>query len=209
MKTLTTALMTDGALLAATSASANFVSDGDFSSPSGGPSYIEYAGGSTMGPWTVTGDSVDLIGGYWQSPTGTGSVDLDGANPGGLTQSLTLAAGSYTLTFDLSGNPDGGIPLKTVDVSIGNVTDHAFTFLTGSNTHSNMEYVLETLYFTTTGNTTLTFDSADLTGSPYGPVIGNVSVTSGTPEPATWGLMILGFAGLGAMARSRRKLAAA
>jgi len=31
----------------------------------------------------------------------------------------------------------------------------------------------------------------------------------GTPEPATWGLMLLGFGGLGAALRSRRKAAAA
>jgi hypothetical protein len=34
-----------------------------------------------------------------------------------------------------------------------------------------------------------------------------VSLTASVPEPATWGLMILGFGGLGAMARRRRALA--
>ena len=36
-----------------------------------------------------------------------------------------------------------------------------------------------------------------------------VDVNTGVPEPATWGLMMLGFGGLGAVARSRRKLATA
>jgi hypothetical protein len=35
------------------------------------------------------------------------------------------------------------------------------------------------------------------------------TLASGTPEPATWALMLTGFAGLGAALRARRKLAAA
>jgi hypothetical protein len=34
-----------------------------------------------------------------------------------------------------------------------------------------------------------------------------VVITPGVPEPATWAMMLLGFGGLGAMLRSRRKAA--
>ena len=38
---------------------------------------------------------------------------------------------------------------------------------------------------------------------------GNFSADSGIPEPATWGLMIVGFGGIGAVMRNRRRLAIA
>jgi choice-of-anchor C domain-containing protein len=179
------------------SAGVNYVGDGDFSLPWGGGTFTTYAGGSTIGPWSVIGGSVDLIGGYWQSPTpGGGSVDLDGLHPGGVSQWLDLTAGSYRLSFYLSGNPDGGYPTKTVDVSIGAIEDPLFTYTTGANSHTDMNYVWETLSFTTGGPTTLTFASEDAFSSPYGPVIGGVAVTA-VPEPSTWAMMLPGFVGLG------------
>lgn len=40
-------------------------------------------------------------------------------------------------------------------------------------------------------------------------IVSNVSLTGGVPEPATWGMMLLGFFGLGAMVRRRSTTAAA
>ena len=40
-------------------------------------------------------------------------------------------------------------------------------------------------------------------------IVSNVSLTGGVPEPATWGMMLLGFFGLGAMVRRRSTAAAA
>jgi len=41
----------------------------------------------------------------------------------------------------------------------------------------------------------------------YGPALDNVTVTA-VPEPSTWAMMILGFAGVGYMTYRRRKVAA-
>lgn len=182
---------------------ANLVSDGDFNSPYGGSSFTTYSAGSSFGPWTVTTGSVDLIGGYWQSPTaGGGSVDVDGNAPGAFDQAISTGAGTYTLTFDLSGNPDGPPMSKTLQVSVGNTTK-TFTYQIGANTHSNMMYVPETLTFMATGPTTLTFTSLDGGGSPYGPVVGDVGIAA-VPEPASWALMLLGLGAMGGVLRSRR-----
>ena len=195
-----------GAAGFAASANAAIVVDGTFDNPSGGSSFTTYGTGTVAGldfsSWHVGTGTVDLIGGYWQNPGGVGgSVDLDGNAPGSISQNLTLGAGTYQLTFDLSGNPDGGDATKSLAVSVGSASQN-FSFTTGSNTKSSMNYLSETLTFTTSGNTTLTFASTDTSG-PYGAVIGNVSVTA-VPEPATAGLALLGLGVLGFAARRRR-----
>ena len=44
----------------------------------------------------VTGNSVDLIGSYWEAtPNGGHTIDLDGNGAGGISQSVTLADGEY------------------------------------------------------------------------------------------------------------------
>jgi choice-of-anchor C domain-containing protein len=187
-------------------AAVNLVSDGDFSSPSGGATFATYSSGS-IGPWTVGGGGVDLIGGYWQDPAGTsGSVDLDGNAPGSISQALSLTSGEYLLSFYLSGNPDGAPPLKSLDVTLSSGAIPAsttYSYTTGTNTHTDMEYVLETYEFSATGPTTLTFASADV-GTPYGPVIGDV-IVSAVPEPATWSMLIFGIGVIGTTLRLGRR----
>ena len=197
-----------GAMIAAPAvAGMNYVQDGDFNSPWGG-SFTTYNSGDTIGPWTVTGASVDLIGGYWQAPTiNGGSVDLDGNAPGGITQTISgLNAGeTYDLSFYLSGNPDGGPSTKTVDVSVGSLSE-AFSYTTGDNSESNMAYELVTVQFQAGQSNALTFTSLDGGGSPYGPVVGGVSITA-VPEPSAWAMMGLGFAALACAGYRARRVA--
>ncbi len=206
------AIVAAGAILTAAGAQAAIVADGDFSSPSGGGSFTTYSSGASIGPWLVTQGSVDLIGGYWQAPTaGGGSVDLDGSyQAGGVSQGLTLGAGSYKLSFYLSGNPDSSPGLKTVQVAVGSAFQNfSYDTSTAGNSHGDMRYVLETLNFTATGPTTLQFTSVDDPNSAFGPVIGGVSVSGAVPEPATWALMLGGFGLAGATLRRRRVALAA
>jgi hypothetical protein len=188
-------------------ASADYVVDGNFTNTNA--TFQTLGNGATFGGpggWTVTGDSVDLIGGYWPSANpgaNSGSVDLDGNAPGGIQQTISIGPGSYLLSFYLSGNPDGGTPLK---VSLDGVTGatQTFSYTTGSNDKTNMKYVLETFGFTIgpgVTSTVLSFTSQDV-GSPFGPVVSDVSIAA-VPEPSTWAMMMLGFAGLGFMALRR------
>jgi hypothetical protein len=55
--------------------------------------------------------------------------------------------------------------------------------------------------FLEAGAYTLTVSGASYGNAQYG---GNTTVTSPAPEPASWGLMILGFLGAGSMVRMRR-----
>jgi choice-of-anchor C domain-containing protein len=187
-----------GIVLSSGAGAANLVLDGDFSTPSGGTSFTTYTG-TGFGPWNLVSGSVDLIGGYWQAPTaGGGSVDLDGDHPGAISQSIFFAnPGNYALTFSLSGNPDGGDHTKTVEASIGGVIQD-FTFVTGGNTGTSMNYVPENVVFTISGvgSQTLLFRSLDASGA-YGPVIGNVAINAVPLPPALplFGAALLGIAG--------------
>ena len=187
----------------ASNASANYVVDGDFSSPYGG-TYTTYSASQSFGPWNVVSGSVDLIGGYWQNPTvGGGSVDLDGSSAGAFSQNINLTAGDYVLHFSLSGNPEGGDPLKGVQVSVGDGLQ-SFYYTTGSNTKSAMNYLVETLAFHATGPTSLLFSSLDASGSFWGAVIANVDI-SAVPLPAALPMFFSGLLGMFGFAKSRRK----
>jgi hypothetical protein len=60
--------------------------------------------------------------------------------------------------------------------------------------------------FLKAGSYTLTVKGYSYGNGQYG---GNTTVTSPAPEPASWGLMILGFLGAGSVVRMRRGLSAA
>ena len=187
---------------------ANLIANGNLASVCGSGSFCTYNSGdsTSISNWSVTSGSVDLITGYWQAPPGGGdSVDLDGNSPGGIQTSFaTTAGGEYTLSFELSGNPDGGNPVKTVEVDVAGVIQ-TFTFDTSAmgSSKSNMKWVLESLTFVATGaTTTLTFKSLDGSG-PYGAVVANVDVE--VPEPGTLALLGAGLlATAGFMRRKRR-----
>jgi choice-of-anchor C domain-containing protein len=191
-------------------AHANLIGNGNFSSTCGSGSYCEYNGGNStdVSGWTVGGNSVDLITGYWQSPPGGGySVDLDGIGGGSIETSFGTNAGTqYTLSFELSGNPDGGNPIKTVEVDIAGVIQ-TFTFDTSAmgNTKSDMKWILETITFTALGSlTNLKFLSLDDPNSPYGAVIGNVVVVP-VPEPGTLAILGVGLLAFGAYSRRKSR----
>ena len=193
------------------SAAVNLIQDGDFNNPVAGNPFDTPTAGNNFGAgnvWHVDSGSVDVIGNYWQTtPSGAHTVDLDGNAPGGISQSFTAAAGTYNLSFYLSGNPDGGPAIKEMTVSVGNIANQLFNYtVTGDKT--NMNYVLEHLTFTSTGGAnSLSFLSQDV-GSPYGAVVGGISI-SAVPEPATWTMLILGFGAVGFMLRSTRRRALA
>jgi len=156
-------------------------------------------------PGDVSGSpSVDLVGpGFFDNLAYSGnSVDLDGStgtgfSPAGEIQSIaSLAAGNYSVQFELAGNLRGA-PVQTVTVSIGGQSQTL-------SVPADQAYTRETLTFSGASGQVSFADSGPST--QQGNLIDNVVVSS-VPEPATWAVMLLGFGGMGAAMRRRRKLA--
>lgn len=173
------ALMVGNMILPAFAATS--VSNGSFENGSNPGVFTTVSAGQTnITDWNVVSGTVDYIGTYWQASNGTRSIDMDGNDAGTISQTLATTPGAtYTVTFDMSGNPDGGPVVKTMDVSAGTTTQ-SFSFDTTGISKTAMGWVGKSFTFTTTSaNTTLTF--ASTTPGFYGAALDNVAITQTLP----------------------------
>jgi choice-of-anchor C domain-containing protein len=170
----------------------------------------ETAGSIAITGWDVAGFGVDYIGGYWQASDGVRSIDLSGNNAGSVSQSFATTVGTtYTVNFDLSGNPDAGTGNKISVISIsGSLPTVQIYDVLASNSRDAMNWQNYSYTFTAFAtSSTLTFASAEY--NPYGPALDNVSILesggsgSFVPEPASWAMMVAGFGLVGLSARRR------
>ncbi len=206
-------------LVSVSSARANLVVDGGFEQDASGnysaASYPFPLGPSTFGPWTVNNGFVYVDGFAIQSHSGTSALNLTpGLFASNVSQSLPTVLGeTYQLTFfaaahsantflvDWNGIAVTGAPTILPDT----IPQGAYDF-TG-------DYRRYSFDLTATGTSSvLAFGGTNPDTPGMGPnviMIDDVSVTA-VPEPATWALMLVGFAGLGAISRmARRRLAIA
>jgi choice-of-anchor C domain-containing protein len=194
-------------------ASANLIVNGSFEigvDPGGSFKTIFGGDNTSITGWTVGGDSVDYISGYWQPGDGARSLDLSGNALGSVSQSFAVTDGQlYTVSFLLAGNPDKGPTIKEVGVTTNSSSQDFFFNITGFD-KGNMGWTPESFTFKASGSLeTLTFASlacADV--SPpcaFGPALDAVNVTSAVPELSTWGMMLIGFAGVGMIAYCRAR----
>ena len=160
------------------------------------------AGDTSITGWIVDRDNIDYIGSYWQASNGVRSIDLDGVQPGSISQTFETVIGStYQVGFDLAGNPDGPPTIKHLQVSAGN--DSAiFQFdITGHGICSpgcggqSMGYQHHSFFFTATAPTsTLRFSSLSPPNGAFGPALDNVTVSlASVPEPSLSALLCVGI----------------
>jgi choice-of-anchor C domain-containing protein len=152
--------------------------DGNFTA---GSSDHLTAGSTDITGWSIDSGDIDWIGSLWVASNGSRSIDLNGFSSGTISQPFTTVPGeTYTVTFDMAGNPQGTSPcaqgVKTLEASAGG-TSQTFSFDTTGKTNSNMGWTQKSFSFVANSTTTtLTFES--LTGSACGPALDNVKVIS-------------------------------
>jgi choice-of-anchor C domain-containing protein len=178
------------------------------------PAFTELSPGSLeIAGWTVGGLGVDLVGSnYWTASEGIQSVDLSRRGAGSISQTFdTVIGASYLVTFDLSGNPFGGIDDKISVITFsGNAPIEQIYAVTAVNSPTNMLWETYGFNFVATGITsTLTFASSE--NSRFGPALDNVNIADGgggagsfVPEPSAWAMMVLGFGLVGVSTRRRQ-----
>ena len=167
-------------------AGGNLLVNGSFEQP-GSNNWSGLGRGSTyITGWVVTRDTVDYQSTVLPCSHEYFCLDLDGTPGfGAIAQTFATAPGaSYTVAFDLGGNPDGPPTVKQLRVSAaGQQAD--FSFDTSGRSRSNMGWTTKTWSFTASSTqTTLEFASLDTTGGLTGPLLDNVRVTAGAPPVA-------------------------
>ena len=146
-------------------------------------------------------------------PIATGPFSLPG-NPSGVIPKGTFATG--TNTYDFTFTTVGGtyktlMQMQTTVVGTGNPDNLAFTLYSGSPgtgsfvANSGGTSTAATLVTLTSGTY---YMQLDRTAVPKELITGGVTLLSAIPEPATWGMMLIGLGGLGAMMRTRRRASA-
>jgi choice-of-anchor C domain-containing protein len=157
----------------------NLAGNHSFESPSICPAGSEAipAGSSLLGAWTVTGnatDAVELICSDWTAENGQQSLDLNGSQPGSISQTITDTPGTrYFISFWLGGDVDGGPASKSIQMSWDGQTVNYHFNITGK-TATDMQWHRYSELFPGTGSDVLTFTGTS--PGAFGAVIDNVKV---------------------------------
>ena len=156
--------------------------------------------------FSVTSGTVDIVGGalfgyLCVAPESGNCLDMDGSNgtAGQISSAMiSLAPGTYHLSFDLIGSQRG---VETVtSVALGSLFNHTFD-LASSDVSTGI--VNDTIVVTSPTTAALVFTSE--TPGDIGALLDNVNFAAAsvaTPEPATLSLLGIGLVGL--VARRRR-----
>jgi PEP-CTERM motif len=214
----TTLALTGGVLfvscLTGPIAKANLITNGGFEDPNIGINFYVNEPTSFSG-WTVVTNNVDIVNPSvgWNAPAAEGNqvLDLVGFNSTGGIASTSFATTpntTYFFGFAYANNP--GFSPASASYNVFDANN--LSLLSGSVTHGtsangNLDWNFVTGTFTADTTTSTLQFLTTLGGSSGGILLDAVEVAP-VPEPATWAMMIVGFAGVGFMAYRRKNKAA-
>lgn len=198
-----------GTTLAASGASANLLINGSFESPTisfpfyenYGPTNLGNYGGTSFSGWTITVNNVDIVSqvGGWPAGAADGVqyLDLVGyGSTGGIAQSFATAIGqTYSLSFAYANNP-GSTSSAAANVAVLGAPGISSVFTHSISTTNNLGWTIFSGWFIA-NSTTSVLDFSNTVGRNNGGVLLDAVNVTAVPEPATWGLMLLGFLGVG------------
>lgn len=212
------AALSSAALAGSTAHASELLSDGSFETPAIGTGHYTYPGLSygNISPiadfqdgWTYAGSAlVNALGSndwYGGSPPagqdGAQFVALQGTST--LSQTFTMVGSTLDLSWLAGGRPNFGSYNgdQTYAVKLNGLLLGTFSTISGQ------AFTPENLIvhgLTNNGSYTLSF--VGQVGADETSFIDKVSATGGAvPEPAAWALMIVGFGGVGAALRNKRR----
>jgi hypothetical protein len=170
--------------IGAASAAMNLVNNGGFEQPQlgEGVGFAECPDGVLTG-WVIGGAGIDHIRTYWDASEGKQSLDLSQLGTGSISQVIpTTADKSYTLSFDMAGNPEWGLTEKLLMVHWGDQPAYGPYSYTPSGYPVIGPGGWQTVTLAdlpgTAGGTRLTFEDVTTPSSPCGVALDNIIVTS-------------------------------
>lgn len=187
-----------GVLAAAPASAVELVTNGGFEAGS-------FSGWTQFGGLAQTNVNVN------DAVTGVFGARFSPNSPGGISQDIaTVAGNSYRISWDLTkfANPNR-VPNNAFSASFGGVP---FINYTNSSAFGPTTFIVVSASSSTLSSLVFTFRD-NLDGPTNRWSLDNVSVTSlgrdggPVPEPATWAMLLTGFALVGVAARSRRRVA--
>ena len=182
--------------------------------PDGSYNFVFDNGNTTVGGqygglslWTQGNGGVN---GWNGANGGPGNfVAIDGAfHAGPISQTVGgLTVGqSYHLSFNYAFSQQyafDGPTTQNLSVSLGGFSATSSDFALGNHGFSGWGTANFDIIATATSEV-LSFSSLASPQAPPFALVSDVSLTGGVPEPSTWAIMLLGFAGVGVAARLRR-----
>lgn len=166
-------------------------------------SFVTIGAGSTnLSGWSIDAGSIDLINTYWMPYDGTHSIDLNGNGLGSISQTFdTVASQTYTVSFAMAGNTDGGGD-KIITAGVYGA-GNPYTFSIAGHSHASMGWEIKSFSFIATGSSSTLYFTGYAGNGPYGAALDKVTVTS-VPEPETYGMLVAGLGLLGIIARRKK-----
>jgi hypothetical protein len=164
-----------------------------------------YGGTKFDDSWVIVSGNVDLVTqvGGWPAQTSPYYVDLTGNTAGKIQQTFNTTNGqSYAVSFWISNNAGASPHPAQAEVDInGNLLA---TVKHDGATATDLGWTQYTYDFKATGPSTI-LSFAELDNCCNGGVLLDTVAVTPIPEPATWAMMVLGFAGVGFMAYRRKR----
>jgi len=197
----------------------SFSTDYGYRTGTSGAGHGDLASMYDEGTWTI-GTNPHTSHDLWKTVGGTnnmliinGKVSVSEANPAMVWSSnaFNVAAGSYTLSFDLMNvcceAPSNGYSTSTLWIEYKGAGDADFVRIVAPlETLNGAGIFYQQAQTFTVGAGSLRVGLFDSDGDPSGNdfAIDNIMVAA-VPEPITWSLMLIGFGGIGAALRSQRR----